>query len=144
MSFIYIHVFGYPSVVCLSYYLVILYLQLSCYYSVHIVYKHEYFPLHTHSPGRFLTRICTFRYWTLCFYYLADETIYIARNWSFSLSYSGILISLFFLLFPDSRYIRFSYYSSSLFIWYHAWMFIYDIAVIMIHYSFDYSLFRVT
>ena len=43
------------SVACLSCYLVILCLQLSCYYFVHIVYMHEQSSLHTHSPGRFLT-----------------------------------------------------------------------------------------
>ena len=46
--------FSYPSVVCLLLYLVILCLQLSCYYFVHIVYIHELSPSHTHSPGHFL------------------------------------------------------------------------------------------
>jgi len=59
------------------------------------------------------------------------ETVRFARSWSFSQFNSGILIFLTFLLFPDFRYIRFSYYSSSLFIWYHAWMLICDIAAIM-------------
>ena len=44
---------------------------------------------------------------------------------------SGILISRVFLLFSDSRYISDSVFISVLFIWYHAWMLIYDIAVIV-------------
>jgi len=44
-------------VVCLSCYLVILCLQLSCCYFMHIVYMHEYSSLHTNSLGRFLTTL---------------------------------------------------------------------------------------
>jgi len=40
------------------------------------------------------------------------EIVRFAKSWSFSLFDSGILIFLFFILFPDSRYIRFSCYSS--------------------------------
>jgi len=40
------------------------------------------------------------------------ETVHFAKSWSFSLFDSGILIFLSFMLFPNSRYIRFSCYSS--------------------------------
>ena len=52
---------------------------------------------------------------------------------------SGILASflILFLYFSWFLYIRFSLYFNSLFIWYHVWILLYDIAVIKIHYSLD-------
>ena len=44
---------------------------------------------------------------------------------------SDILFSLVFLLFPDSWYISDSVFIPVLFIWYHAWMLICNIAVIV-------------
>ena len=93
---------------------------------------------HTHQVAFWRPWNCTSRYWTLCFYDSGvrwDCSRSFAKSWSFSLFDSGILIFLAFILFPDSRYIRFSCYSSSLFIWYHAWMLICDITIIMIYYS---------
>ena len=129
--------FSYPLVICWSYYLVILYLQLSYYYLVHIVYMHELSPLHTltrslsDDPGFVRPDIGRF----VSIAQVFDETVRFAKSWIFSLFDFGILIFLVFILFPDSRYIRFSRYSSSWFIWYHAWMLICDIAVIMIYYN---------
>jgi len=64
-----------------------------------------------------------------------DETVRFVKSWSFSLFYSGTLIFLAFILFPDSCFIRSSRYSSSWFIWYHAWLLICGIAVFMLYYS---------
>jgi len=57
----------------------------------------------------------------------------LVRCRSFPLIDSGIRVSYVFLLFHDSRYIyiRFSLYFSSLFIWYHAWILVCNIAVIV-------------
>jgi len=87
---------------------------------------------HTHQVAFWRPWICTSRYWTLYFYcQVFDETIHIVRSLSLSLSDSGILIFLIFLLFHYSRYIRSSCYSISSFIWYHAWMLICIIAVVV-------------
>ena len=137
--FLYIHVFGYPSVVYLSCYLVILYLQFILLLSVHIVYMHELSSLHTHSPGRFLTPwICTSRYWTLCFYCsgvrwdgtLREELELLPIRFRYSyLSYLHIIS--WFSLYQIQLLFQ------SLFIWYHAWILICDIAVIMIYYRWN-------
>jgi len=42
---------------CLSCYLVSYTCSYTCYCFMHIVYMHELSPLHTHSPGRFLTTL---------------------------------------------------------------------------------------
>jgi len=73
------------------------------------------------------------------------ETVRFAKSWSFSLFDSSILILLAFILFPNSRYIRFSCYSS---------LYLYDIMrgylYVILQYSWFisvgiyYSLFRVT
>jgi len=106
----YLLLFSYPSVVCLLLYLVILCLQLSCYYYVHIVYMHEQSSLHTHSLGRLLTTLDLHVQILDALFLLSgvrwDHT-YCEEFWV-SLSDSGILISLIFLLFPDSTFITFS------------------------------------
>jgi len=98
----------------------------------HCLYA-ELFPLHTHSPGRFLTtldlHVQILELVSIVQVY--DETVRFAKSWSFSLFYSGTLIFLAFVLFPNSCYIRSSHYSSSWFIWYHAWLLICDITVFM-------------
>jgi len=125
---------------CLSYYLS--YLMYAVYLVIILctlfICTSTFLYTHTHQVAFSRPWLCTSRYWTLCFYCsVFIEAIRFAKNWSFSLFDSGILIFFAFILFPDSRYIRFSRYSSSWFIWYRAWMLICDIAVIMIKYSFD-------
>ena len=72
------------------------------------------FYTHTHSLGRFLTTLdLHVQILDACFYcQVFDETVRFVKSWSFSLFDSGILIFLAFILFSDSRYIRFSCYSS--------------------------------
>jgi len=71
------------------------------------------------------------------FYYIDQvfvEIVRFAMTQSFSLFGSGILSSLLFILFPDSPYIITSCHYISMFIYYHMWMLICDIAVIVIHF----------
>jgi len=50
--------FSYPSVICLSCYLVILYLQfILLLFCAHCLYARAFLFTHTHSPGRFLTTL---------------------------------------------------------------------------------------
>ena len=51
--FIFIHVVMQLSFSSVVYHVI----QLSCYYFMRIVYVHEFFSLHTHSPGHFLTTL---------------------------------------------------------------------------------------
>ena len=98
--------FSYSSVVCFSLYLVIFslwfILLLLC---AHCLYARVLLFTHTHSLGTFWQRwICTSRYWMLSYIVqVFDENVRFTRSWSFSLFDSGILISIVFLLFPDSR-----------------------------------------
>jgi len=114
---------------------------------MHIVYMHEQSSLYTHTLTRSLSDDPGFarpdigRFISIVWCLVRP---YILREAWVSLSDSGILISLSFLLFPYSWYIGFSCYSTFSFIWYHAWMLICDIAVIMFHYSFDLYLVQVT
>ena len=61
--------------------------------------------------------------------------------WSLSLPDTGILIPLAFLYSCDYSlwflYITLSFCSISYFMWYHVWIPIYHIVVILIHYSLD-------
>jgi len=105
------------AVICLSCYLVIFCLYLSGYYSVHIVYMHELSPLHTLirslSDDPEFTRLNIGRFVSIV--QVFEETVLFVKSWSFSLFDSGTLIFLIFILFSDSRYIRFICYSSSLY-----------------------------
>jgi len=106
---------SYPSIICLSCYLVILYLQLflllfcaHCLYARALPFTHTLTRSNSDDPGfvrpdirRFVSIVQVF-----------VETVHFAKSWSFSLFDSGILIFLAFILFPDSRYIRFCCYSS--------------------------------
>jgi len=74
------------------------------------------FPLYTHTLTRSLSNDPGFarpdigRFVSVVQMFV--ETVCFTKSWSFSLFDSSILILLTFLLFPDSRYIRFSCYSS--------------------------------
>ena len=108
---------SYPLVICLSCYLVILYLQLFfLLFCAHCVYARALPFTHTHLPGRFLTtldlHVQILDGLFLLFRCLMRLIVCFAKSWSFSLFDSGILILLAFILFPDSQYIRFSCYSS--------------------------------
>ena len=113
--------------------------SLSCYYYVHIVYIHVHLPLflHTHWVTFLRPWICTpdigcFISLIRCWW---ARTL--RKDQSFSLFDSGILISLLFIIFPDSLYIIISCRSIFLFIYYHVWMIVCDIAVTMIYYCLD-------
>ena len=65
-----------------------------------------------------------------------DETGHVPRSWSFFLSILVLLSSFYsrwLYSFPDSLYITISRYSFSVFIWYHVWISICSIAVILIY-----------
>ena len=64
-----------------------------------------------------------------------DETVHDARSWKLSFLDHRYSCSLSFLLFLDSLYSIISCHSISLFIYYHVWMLICNIAAIMIYYS---------
>ena len=70
------------------------------------------FYTHTHQVAFWWPWICTSKYWTLCFYCSGVGWDHTYCEELESLSDSGILISLFFLLFSYSWYIRFSCYST--------------------------------
>ena len=115
-----------------------------CY--VHIVYEHEYLPLFlffTHSLGQFLTTL-DLHVQIGCFISLVR---YLLRSGasrgaqSFSLLDHRYSCSLSFLLFLDSPYIIISCHFIFVFIYYHVWILICDIAVIVIHLVNSYSLF---
>ena len=88
--------------------------------------------IHTHQVAFWRPWICTSRYWTLCFYYAGvrwDCTLF--EDLDSLPFYSGILTFSYscFYIFLDSC-ISDSLSIPVLFIWYHAWMFKWDIAVI--------------
>ena len=132
---------------CLFIFIHVIQLSFSCMFiilfsyllSVHIVYMHELLPLHTHSLGRFLT--------TLNLHVQILDAVFLLSGvrWDGTLREELELFPIRFQyshlsylhIIPDSRYISFSCYSSSWFIWYHAWVLICDIAVTMIYYSFN-------
>ena len=105
---------SYPSVICLSCYLVILYLQLFLLlFCAHCLYARAFSFTHTLTRslsddpefvrpdiGRFVSIVQVF-----------VETVRFAKSWSFSLFDSDILIFLAFILFSDSPYIRFNCHS---------------------------------
>ena len=110
----------YYSVVCLSCYLVILYLQLSCYYSMHIVYMHEQSSLHTHSLGRFWRPwIRTSRVLDIFLYYSGFiELVRVTRGWSLSfLDYRYYCSFVYVISWFYLYHIPLSFFS--LFICYH-------------------------
>ena len=139
LSYIFIHVvIRYTSVQLFIMLFSFLYLQLF----LLLLYAHclyaELFPLHTHSPGRFLTtldlHVQILELVSIVQVY--DETVRFVKSWSFSLFYSGTLIFLASVLF-SVLVISVQLLFQSWFIWYHAWLLICDIAVFDIHYSWD-------
>ena len=146
----YLHAFSCNcySVVCLSCYLVSLWLMLFSYLmtAVYLViilctlFTCTSSPLytHTHQVAFWRPWISMSRYWTLCFHCsgirwdrtLREELELLPiRFWYSYLSCLHIIS--WFLLYQIQLLFQ------SLFIWYHAWMLICDIAVIMIYYSWD-------
>ena len=109
---------SYPSVVCLSCYIFIFWLQfILLLFCAHCLYARALPFTHTHRVAFWRPWICTSRYWTLCFYCagvrgdgtLPEELELLPIRFRYS-----YLSNLHII--PDSRYIRFSYYSSSSFI----------------------------
>ena len=93
------------SVAYVSYYLIILYLQLFFFFFMHLVYMHEFSPLHTHSLGRFLTTLdLHVQILDACFFCAGVRWDYTLCEELEALPFdSGILaFSLFLLLFFDS------------------------------------------
>ena len=72
-------------------------------------------PLYTHSPGRFLTTLNLYVQIldALFLLFRCSMRPYASRRAGASLYLIPIFLSFVFLLFPDSRYIRFSRYSIS-------------------------------
>ena len=91
----------------LSCYLVSYICSCSSYYFMHIVYMHEFFPLHTHSPGRFLMTLdLHVQILDACsIVQVFNETIHIARSLSLSLIlvFSSLLYSCYFLILSLSH-----------------------------------------
>ena len=128
------HDTSYISFITLFLILIILLSSISVYHVViaYIIFLHEHLLLYIHSLGRFWQSwIRTSKFLDTLYCSGGRVIVRFARIWSFSLFISGILISLVFLLFPDFRYISDSVFISVLFIWYHVWMLICDIAVII-------------
>ena len=106
---------SYHSVVCLSCYLVILWLQFilllfyaHCLYAWALPFTYILTRSLSDDPGFARPDIGYF----VSIVQVFVETVRFAKSWSFSLFDSGILIFLAFILFLDSRYIRFNCYSS--------------------------------
>ena len=109
-----------------------------CDICTHCLYARALFLFLTYSLSRFWRPwIRTFRYWTFHIIdQVFDETGHVARSWSFPLP---ILVFLFTLIHVISCF-SLHYYQSSFhpfFIYYHVWMLIWDITVIMIYYNLD-------
>ena len=91
---------------------------------------------HTHQVTFWRPWICTSRYWTLCFYcsgvcwdHTLREELELLPIWFRNSYLSCLHIISWFSLYQIQLLFQ------SLFIWYHAWMLICDIAVITIYYS---------
>jgi len=126
LTFIFIHIvmqlsFSYLFIMLFSYLLSVVYLVII----LCTLFICTSSPLYTHTLTRSLSNDPEFARPDIgCFVSIVqvfEETVRFAKSWNFSLFDSSILIFLVFILFPNSRYIRFICYSSSLFIWYHAW-----------------------
>jgi len=108
--------------------------QLSCFHCLYCCCARSPFSLHTHSLGRFWRLwIRTSRVLGIFLYCSGFRVIVrFARGLEFLPFDSDILASYYscFYIFLDFMYIGFSLYSN-LFIWYHAWVLICNIAVIV-------------
>ena len=112
--------------------------SLSCYYNIYTVYMHEHLsPFSYTLIGSLFDDPRFARPDIGCFLYCSggwwDRTY--CEELEFFSSWSSVFLFAFILLFFDSLYIIISYHFVSLFIYYHVWMLICDIAVIMIYYS---------
>ena len=124
------HDISYISFIALFFYIdysVIFYFSLSCCYCLHTVYMHEHLPFFKHLIRSLLTIM--YLHIQISDAFLNCSGIRWARTLREELEFLPIWFWYSCLLW--FLYIRFSLYSSSLFIWYHAWMLIYDIAVIV-------------
>jgi len=131
----YMFLFSHLSIISLSCYSVIFYFSVYHVVIVHTVYMHEHFSFSYTLTGIFWRPwICTSRYWMLSYIVqVFVELIRFTRSWNFSLFDFGSLAFFFipiFVLFLILVY-QIQSFSSSLFIWYHAWMLVCDIAVIV-------------
>ena len=130
---------SYPSVVCLSWYLVILWQQFilllfyaHCLYARALPFTHTLTRSLSDDPGFARSDIGRF----VSIVQVFVETVRFAKSWSFSLFDFGILIflpSYYFLILVISDSVVIPVFI----LWYHAWMLIWDIAVIMIYYSLN-------
>jgi len=114
-------------------YLIILHFSLSCYYCLCCYYTRAFLFTHTLIRSLLTPWIRTSRVLDIFLYCSGVHVIVrFARRLEFLPFDSGILTSYYscFYTFLDFMYIRFSLYSSS-FMWYHAWMLLCDIAVIV-------------
>jgi len=93
---------------------------------------------HTHQVTFWRPWICTSRYWTLCFYYSGvrwDRTLREELELH-SIRFRYSYLSCLYVISWFSLY-QIQLLFQSLFIWYHTWMLICDIAVIMIYYNLN-------
>ena len=108
--------------------------NLSCYYT-HCLYARAL--SFSYTLIRSLLTILNLHVHIMDMLYFSDQVFdkpeHVERSLEFLLFDSGILASFlfFFLYFSWFLYIRFGLYFSSLFIWYHAWMLLCDITVIV-------------
>ena len=114
---------SYPLVICLSCYLVILWLQfILLLFCAHCLYARA-FPFthtHTHQVAFWRPWICTSRYWTLfSIVQVFFENVRFAKSGSFSLFDSGILSFLYSCYYFWFMYITLGFYSIPYFIWDH-------------------------